>query len=321
MSVVVSSLTKYYGSTKAVDNISFSVNMGEVVGLLGPNGAGKTTIARMITGYLSPSSGVIEVNGRNVLTNTFEARKLVGYLPEDNPLYPDMDVVEYLEFIAHLQGVPAKMAPRRIKAVIETFDLQEVKHAEIGTLSKGFRQRVGIAQAMIHLPQVVILDEPTNGLDPNQILEFRQYVRQIGKEKAVILSTHTLSEVQAVCDRVIIMDKGRKLADARLADLALQYEGAQKFFVGLDLPDGYEVAKVEQHLKSIDGVVLVSPLAQLEQNEKTRGFYVESRKDGNMRRQLFQICVQQGWTLVHLYRGRVQIEDIFHRITTGQVRQ
>lgn len=319
MSVVVSALTKYYGTTKAVDNISFTVNMGEVVGLLGPNGAGKTTIARMITGYLTASSGSIDINGKNVGADTFEARKLVGYLPEDNPLYPDMDVVEYLEYIANLQGVPRKIAPRRIKSVIETFDLQDMKHIEIGHLSKGYRQRVGIAQAMIHLPQVVILDEPTNGLDPNQILEFRQYVRQIGKEKAVILSTHTLSEVQAVCDRVIIMDKGRKLADAALADLALQYEGAQKFFVGLDIPEGYDLTKAEQHLKKLDGVVLVSPLAQLEPNEKSRGFYIESRKDGNMRRQLFQLCVQQGWTLVHLHRGRVQIEDIFHRITTGQV--
>ncbi|MFN0158976.1 MAG: ATP-binding cassette domain-containing protein [Bacteroidota bacterium] len=317
MSVVVTSLTKYYGTTKAVDNLSFTVQPGQIVGLLGPNGAGKTTVARMITGFLTPSGGSVEVYGKNIQEDPDEVRKLIGYLPEDNPLYPDMDVIEYLEFIARLQNVPGKMIPRRIKAVVETFDLQGVKHFEIGRLSKGYRQRVGLAQAMLHLPQVLILDEPTNGLDPNQILEFRQHIRQVGKEKAVILSTHTLSEVQAVCDRVIIIDHGKKLADSSISDLTLQFEGMQKFFIGIDLPDPYDPERTERMLRTLEGVVLVSPLSQQEDGERTKGFYIEARREGNLRRQLFHLCVNEGWVLVHVHRGRVQIEDIFHRITTG----
>lgn len=317
MSVVVTALSKYYGNVKALDDLSFTAETGEIVGLLGPNGAGKTTVARLITGYLTPSGGTVEVNGKDVRKEPYEVRRMIGYLPEDNPLYPDMDVVEYLAFIAELQGVPGKMIPRRIKAVVETFDLQHVKHVEIATLSKGYRQRVGLAQAMLHLPQLLILDEPTNGLDPNQILEFRQYIRQIGREKTVILSTHTLSEVQAVCDRVVILDHGKKLADARLNELAVQFEGTQRFFLGLDMPENYDMELAEHYLKSIEGVVLVSPLSQQEENDKTRGYYVETRRDANIRKALFQLCVQNGWLIAHLHRGRIQIEDIFHRITTG----
>ncbi len=321
MAVVISSLTKFYGTTKAVDDLSFKVETGEIVGLLGPNGAGKTTVARIMTGYLSPSSGTVEINGKDVRKELFEARAMIGYLPEDNPLYPDMDVVEHMSFIAELHDVPRKIIPRRIKSLIETFNLQEVKHIEVARLSKGFRQRVGLAQAMLHLPQLLILDEPTNGLDPNQILEFRQYIRHIGREKTVILSTHTLSEVQAVCDRVIILDKGKKVADSPINDLAVQYEGTQKFFVGIDLPEGYDVERAEHLLKGLEGVLSVSPLSPQDEGEKTRGFFIESRRDGNLRKLLFQLCVQQGWILVHLHRGRVQIEDIFHRITTGQTSQ
>jgi ABC-2 type transport system ATP-binding protein len=320
MSVTVQGLTKYYGTTKAVDDLSFTVPTGQIVGLLGPNGAGKTTVVRMITGYLSPSSGSVEIHGKNVRDNLYEVRKMIGYLPEDNPLYHDMDVVEHLQFMAELNGVPHKMVPRRIKSLVESFNLQAVKHMEIGRLSKGFRQRVGLAQAMLHLPQLLILDEPTNGLDPNQILEFRQYIRQIGREKTVILSTHTLSEVQAVCDRVIILDHGRKVADALINELAVQFEGVQRFFVGLDLPAGTDAERVEHMLKTLDAVQGVSRLSQ-EEAEGTQAFFIEARRDGNLRKQLFQLCVQQGWVLAHLHRGRVQIEDVFHRITTGQVHQ
>lgn len=319
MSVALHALTKFYGTTKAVDSLSFRVDTGQIVGLLGPNGAGKTTVVRMMTGYLTPSSGTVEIGGKEVREHLFEVRRMIGYLPEDNPLYPDMDVVEHLQFMADLQDVPRKVAPRRIKSLVETFNLQSVKHMEIGKLSKGYRQRVGLAQAMLHLPQLLILDEPTNGLDPNQILEFRQYIRQIGREKTVILSTHTLSEVQAVCDRVIILDHGRKVADAPINDLAVQFEGTQRFFVGLDLPPGYDAERAEHLLKGLAAVIAVSRLSPEADDADTQGFFLEARREGNLRRDLFQLCVQQGWTLVHLHRGRVQIEDIFHRITTGQV--
>lgn len=321
MSVAVNALTKYYGPKKAVDSLSFTVETGQIVGLLGPNGAGKTTVVRMLTGYLTPSSGTITIGGKSVRDNLFDVRRMIGYLPEDNPLYHDMDVVEHLQFMADLQEVPRKIVPRRIKSLVETFNLQDVKNVEVGRLSKGFRQRVGLAQAMLHLPQLLILDEPTNGLDPNQILEFRQYIRHIGREKTVILSTHTLSEVQAVCDRVIIMDHGKKLADSPINDLAVQFEGTQRFFVGLDLPDGYDPERVEHLLKGLEGVLAVSLLSEQDDGERTRGFFLEARREGGLRKQLFQLCVQQGWVLAHLHRGRVQIEDVFHRITTGQAHQ
>jgi ABC-2 type transport system ATP-binding protein len=297
------------------------VPTGQIVGLLGPNGAGKTTVVRMITGYLTPSSGTVEIHGKSVRNNLFEVRRMIGYLPEDNPLYHDMDVIEHLHFMAELNDVPRKVIPRRIKALVETFNLQTVKNMEIGRLSKGYRQRVGLAQAMLHLPQLLILDEPTNGLDPNQILEFRQYIRQIGREKTVILSTHTLSEVQAVCDRVIIMNQGKKLADSLINELALQFEGTQRFFVGLDLPDGFDPERVEHMLRGVEGVLSVSRLSPEEGNEHTHGFFLEARREGNLRKLLFQLCVQQGWVLAHLHRGRVQIDDVFHRITTGQAHQ
>jgi ABC-2 type transport system ATP-binding protein len=316
MSIVVSGLTKYYGATRAVDNLSFSVRTGEIVGLLGPNGAGKTTVVRMLTGYLTPSSGTIEVHGKNVARDLFDVRRMIGYLPEDNPLYTDLDVVDHLRYVAELQGVPRKMIPRRIKSLVEAFALQSVTHVEVGELSKGYRQRVGLAAAMLHLPQVLLLDEPTNSLDPNQILEFRQALRQLGREKTIILSTHTLSEVQAVCDRVIILDKGHKLADSPINDLIVRFEGMQRFFVGVDLPPGVEAERAEQLLRALPGVQLVSTLNREE--EQTHAFYLEAQPDGNVRKEIFALCVRQGWTLVHLHRGRVQIDDIFHRITTGQ---
>lgn len=317
MSIVVSGLTKYYGATRAVDNVSFSVRTGEIVGLLGPNGAGKTTVVRMITGYLTPSSGTIEVHGKDVGRDLFDVRRMIGYLPEDNPLYTDLDVMDHLRYVAELQGVPRKMIPRRIRSLVEAFTLQSVTHMEVGRLSKGFRQRVGLAAAMLHLPQVLLLDEPTNSLDPNQILEFRQALRQLGREKTIILSTHTLSEVQAVCDRVIILDKGHKLADSPINDLAVRFEGMQRFFLGVDLPPGGDPDRAAQFLRALPGVQLVSPLTQQDE-EQTTGFYLEAVPEGNVRKEIFGLCVRQGWTLVHLHRGRVQIDDIFHRITTGQ---
>ncbi|MGA9115398.1 MAG: ATP-binding cassette domain-containing protein [Bacteroidota bacterium] len=317
MAITVKSVSKYYGPVRAVDNLSFRVQPGEVVGLLGPNGAGKTTVVRMITGFLSPSGGTVEVNGKDVRENPLEVRRLIGYLPEDNPLYPDMDVIEYLEYVARLHEVPRSMIARRVKGVLETFDLQEVRDREIRQLSKGYRQRVGIAQAMVHHPPILLLDEPTNALDPNQILEFRHYIRQLGKEKTIIISTHTLSEVQAVCDKVIIIDRGKKLADATIPELAMQFEGTFRYFFGVELPPGYEVARAEQYLREVEGVVLVTPLSHGDEGANTTGFYLETKRDASVRGRLFALCVQQGWPLIHLHRNRVQIDDIFHRITTG----
>jgi ABC-2 type transport system ATP-binding protein len=318
MSVVVRNLSKYFGPIKAVDGISFEVQPGEIIGLLGPNGAGKTTTVRIITGFLSPSDGVVEVNRLNVADHPFEVRRMIGYLPEDNPLYSDMDVIDYLEFIARLLDVPGNEVPGRVRAVVSAFALDDVKHLDIGQLSKGYRQRVGLAQAMIHDPQILVLDEPTNGLDPNQILAFRNYLRQVARDKVVILSTHTLPEVQALCNRVIIIDKGKILADSLISELQKKFQGGHKFFVGLDLPDGFTVDMVQRHLECLESVQVVLPLTQDEGGDKTKGFYIEAGRDINLRKQIFQLCFEHGWTLVHLHRGRVQIEDIFHQLTEGQ---
>ena len=195
MSISVSNLSKSYGDAKAVDNISFDVHSGEILGFLGPNGAGKTTTMRIVTCYLAPSSGSAKVEGRDIRTESYEVRKLVGYLPEQNPLYHDMNVLEYLQYAAQLQGVPKGDVSRRMKEMVDVCALGEMKHKDIGQLSKRFRQRVGLATAMIHDPKMLIMDEPTSGLDPNQIVEIRSLIRNIGKEKTVVLSTHILTEV------------------------------------------------------------------------------------------------------------------------------
>ncbi len=223
MSVKVENLTKVYGDQKAVDNISFSIKKGEIVGFLGPNGAGKSTTMKMITGYLPSTSGSAYVCDVNVQDNPLEIQKRIGYLPESNPLYMDMYVREYLEFLTGVHQLGDKSAIR-INEIIEQTGLQVEQHKKIGSLSKGYKQRVGIAQAMIHNPEVLILDEPTSGLDPNQIIEIRDLIKTFGKEKTVILSTHIMQEVEAMCDRVIIINKGNIVADDTLVNIQLNHK-------------------------------------------------------------------------------------------------
>ncbi|MEP5613674.1 MAG: ATP-binding cassette domain-containing protein, partial [Cyclobacteriaceae bacterium] len=213
MSVVVENLTKKYGAQKAVNDISFEINTGEVVGFLGPNGAGKSTTMKMITCFMAPTTGNVNVEGSSIHTDSETVRRKIGYLPENNPLYLDMPIVDYLRFSAEIQGVEKSEISSRISDMIERCGLTAEKHKNINELSKGYRQRVGLAQAMIHDPEVLILDEPTTGLDPNQIVEIRKLIKDLGKEKTVILSSHILSEVEATCDRILIINKGRIVAD------------------------------------------------------------------------------------------------------------
>ena len=217
MSIQVSSLTRMFGTQKAVDNVSFQLNRGEIVGFLGPNGAGKSTTMRMITGYLEPDSGTATVAGIDVKKQPLEAKKKIGYLPEANPLYYDMYVKEYLGFIADVHKIPNKK--QRITTIIDTVGLTVESRKRTGQLSKGYKQRVGLAAALLHDPEVLILDEPTTGLDPNQIVEIRDLIKQLGANKTVLFSTHILQEVDAICDRVIIISKGKIVADRPLADL------------------------------------------------------------------------------------------------------
>jgi ABC-2 type transport system ATP-binding protein len=313
MSILVNNLTKYYGNSKAVDDISFEVHSGEILGFLGPNGAGKTTTMRMITSYLSPSSGTIKVEGKEVQKDSLEVRKSIGYLPEQNPLYFDMNVLEYLEYAAQLQGVSKSLIPRRVKEMVDVCVLGEMKHKDIGQLSKGFRQRVGLAAAMIHNPKVLILDEPTSGLDPNQIVEIRKLISEIGKQKTVVLSTHILPEVQATCNRVIIINRGKIVADGPIEDLQRDLRGGEKVFLEIETSDTqlFDVLSVQiKAIPSISGVTL------LNDKNNVKKISIDTLQAVDIRKDLYRLCVSKGWTLLELHRQQTSLEDIFRELTS-----
>ncbi len=312
MSINVTNLTKMYGDIKAVNEISFDIHYGEIVGFLGPNGAGKTTTMRMITSYLTPNSGTIMVEGKDVKENSFEIRKLIGYLPENNPLYTDMNVLDYLEFSAKLQGVHKPSINRKVREMTGICGLSNVKHMDIGQLSKGYRQRVGLAQAMIHDPKILILDEPTSGLDPNQIVEIRNLIRQIGREKTVILSTHILPEVQATCNRVLIISHGKIVANGTPAELQSGFQGNERIFVEIETPDNYnfEMIKIRfSSLPSIHQILLV------EEREGIIKLKIEVEKGVDIRKLIFRHCIENNWNLLELHREQTSLEDVFHELT------
>ena len=312
MSIAVSNLSKFYGDAKAVDGISFEVGSGEILGFLGPNGAGKTTTMRIITCFLSPSSGSVKVEGKDIQTESLEVRRMVGYLPEQNPLYPDMNVLEYLEYTAQLQGVTKQQVAPRVREMVDVCALGEMRHKDIGQLSKGFRQRVGLAAAMIHDPQVLILDEPTSGLDPNQIIEIRGLIRELGKQKTVVLSTHILPEVQATCNRVIIINRGKIVADGPIEYLQRGLRGGEKILLEVEIPDGQSFDFVSSQLKQISTIQVVS---LMEEYDSTKKISVESSQGVDVRRELFHLCVQKGWTLLEFHRVQTSLEDIFRQLT------
>ncbi|SMC35703.1 ATP-binding cassette domain-containing protein [Moheibacter sediminis] len=226
MGIVISSLSKNYGNQKALDSISFSIKSGEVVGLLGPNGAGKSTLMKSVTGAIIPDGGEIKVNEFSVLNQPIQTKKLIGFLPENNPLYYEMYIREYLKFVGNIRNEKKE----RIEEVIKKVGLTPESHKKIGQLSKGYKQRVGLAQAILSNPEILILDEPTNGLDPNQILEIREVIREIGKEKTVILSTHIMQEVEALCSRVILLNKGKIVSDSPIEEFKGQYKNLEEAF-------------------------------------------------------------------------------------------
>ena len=233
--IKIENLTKYYGDLKAVDSVSFDIQKGEILGLLGPNGAGKTTIYRILTGYLSPTSGSIKVKDFNIQDNLIEIKKLIGYLPEAAPIYQDMLVFDYLNYVADIRGLAAEKKMAHLRDLADLCSLNEVMHFSINELSKGYRQRVGIAHALMGDPEILVLDEPTSGLDPNQIVETREIIRRIGKEKTIVFSTHILSEAEATCDRVVIINQGKKVADDTVASLKEAHKllSFEKIFLAL----------------------------------------------------------------------------------------
>ncbi len=300
MSVKVTHLSKLFATQRAVDDVSFEAHQGEVLGFLGPNGAGKTTTMKIITGYLPASSGQAEVCGFDVALHPMEARRRVGYLPEHNPLYRDMYVREYLTFTAGVHGVP--QAAKRVAAMIELTGLGSHRHKHINELSKGYRQRVGLAQAMLHDPEVLILDEPTSGLDPNQIVEIRQLIKDIGREKTVILSTHILGEVEAVCDRAIIINRGKLVADATIEELKRQFSGQSVVTVE------FAEAGDQKRLAAIPNVLSVKGL------DKNR-WQLHAAVDHDVRPDIFAFAVANKLTLLELHKETYSVEDVFQQLT------
>lgn len=311
--IKVDGLTKYYGPTLAVDSVSFEVQRGEVVGFLGPNGAGKTTTMRMITCYLQPTAGSVSIAGFDIHESPLEVRRRIGYLPENCPLYPEMNVLDYLRYIAELRQVHSGARDSSLRRMVEVTGLGDVAHKDIGELSKGYRQRVGLAQAMIHDPDILILDEPTSGLDPNQIIEIRQLIRDIGREKTIILSTHILPEVSATCGRVLIISNARLVASGTPDELASRASGGDVLSVVLKGPED----EVYETLRNADFIGSFRRLDNgPESDEGWLAFELQS-DSGDIRERVFRLVVEKNWSLRELRREQMSLEQVFTRITTA----
>ena len=309
MSIVVNNLSKRFGNQLAVDNISFEVKTGEILGFLGPNGAGKTTTMKIITCYMAQNNGDVKVNGLSILENKHEIKKQIGYLPENNPLYNDMPVLDYLQFVAELQNVPKEKISNRIAEMVITCGLDVEKHKKIDELSKGYKQRVGLAQAMIHDPEILILDEPTSGLDPNQIVEIRKLIKELGKQKTVILSTHILPEVEATCNRILIINNGKIVADGTADLLRKRAQGQEVLRV--QVAESRDKDEVFAALKKLQTVALVDF-----DNENQNTFIVNSNNDQSSCKEIFNMCVNKKWILTEMTPIETKLEDIFRELTT-----
>jgi ABC-2 type transport system ATP-binding protein len=306
MDIVIENLTKRFGNQKAVDNISLKVATGEILGFLGPNGAGKTTTLKIITSYIAADEGKVFIGGKSLYDDPQEIKKHIGYLPENNPLYQEMPVVDYLEFCARINNIEKDRVGRRVVEMIRMTGLNKEKHKKIGELSKGFRQRVGLAQAMIHDPEILLLDEPTSGLDPNQIAEIRKLIRELGREKTVILSTHILPEVEATCDRILIINKGKLVADGTAETLRKQAQGSDIIRVRIEDGDPNHIFKSLQSLRSVS-------LVDFADRQMNR-FDVHCKAD-DVKREIFRMCVDKNWVLTEMTPFETKLEDIFRELT------
>lgn len=302
MSVEIQHITKFFGKQKALDDVSFNIGTGEIVGLLGPNGAGKSTLMKIITGYLLPTSGDVIINGTNNLKDPIGIRQKIGYLPENNPLYSEMYIREFLEFIGRIYKIKGLLS-KRIDEIIRLTGLTPEQNKKINTLSKGYRQRVGLAQALIHNPDVLILDEPTSGLDPNQIRDIRDLISEAGQEKTIILSTHIMQEVEAICDRIIIIDKGQLVADETAANI-LSHSSAEIQTILLE----FDPNPAKEDLQKIPGVAKV---LQLKENK----WLLLSLPKEDIRPIVFQFAVNHKLTVLSLTEQEKSLEDIFQELT------
>ena len=306
--IKVENLTKRFGRHTAVAEAQFDVDKGEVVGFLGPNGAGKTTTIRMLTGFLPPSTGAASIDGLDVFRNSLEARRRIGYLPESVPLYHDMRVREYLKFRGQIKGLRGDRLRYRMDEVVDRCGLQSVRRKMIKTLSKGFRQRVGLADALIHEPPLLILDEPTNGLDPNQIRSIRGLIKQLGEDHTILLSTHILSEVEMICDKIIIIDGGRIMASDTPDNLIKQMRAAGRVTVELQ-------AEIGKASDALSGLAHIKKVSHEKSQDEWEHFsvLVESGTDG--RERIYNLCKEHGWPLRSLYRHDATLEDVFVELT------
>ncbi len=309
--IEVKDLVKTYGNVKALDGVTFAVQKGEIVGLLGPNGAGKTTTMRIITGYLRPDNGNAFVAGYDVIRYPIEVKRRIGYLPEDNPLYMDMRVVEYLEFIGEARGLYNSRLNDAIDRVVQIAGIAEVMKRLIGELSKGYRQRVGLAQALIHDPDILILDEPTSGLDPSQIVEIRGLIKKLGEEKTVIVSTHILPEVSATSSRVIIINKGKIVAQGTIDELERKAEGGETIYVVFK--DGQ--ADIEAKLSEAD---FIDKFQLVSRESDELKFAVKPKAGQDIREKLFNFAVTNNLKLLEIWRERATLEEVFLQLTTEE---
>ena len=308
--ITATRLTKAYGAFHAIEDVSFHIERGQTVGFLGPNGAGKTTTMRIITGFIPPTSGAATIGGYDVVENSREARKLVGYLPETVPLYTDMSVRGYLNFAGTLRAMNPKHLRRRIEDVVDVCGLGDYYHTYVGRLSKGYRQRVGIAQAILHEPQVLILDEPTIGIDPIQVVETRQLIKDLGRENTIVLSTHILPEVSMICDRVLIIHEGQIVAEDSPRTLAERLQGVERLAVEVQGP----ADQVATALRKVPGVVRVSYDEMGDRNI----FRLQLRKGADLRDDISHAIIDNGWGLLGLQQESMSLEEIFLKLTTSE---
>ena len=306
--IEVRELTKSYGTTVAVDNVTFDAHAGEVLGFLGPNGAGKTTTMRILTCYLSADAGTATVAGYDVFEESVEVRKHIGYLPESAPLYTDMGVIEYLNFMTQVRNIPKSQRKERIRTVIDTCGLDDVIQKDIGELSKGYRQRVGLAQSLIHDPPILILDEPTSGLDPNQISEIRNLIKNIGQEKLVLFSTHILPEVSATCSRILIINNGKIVANGTPEELSSQAKGEE--IVHITIRGTQET--IETQLNELE---FVSQWNQVGTDNGTVTYQINAAHGSDAAEALFHVVVENGWSLTELRQESLDLEDVFRNLT------
>lgn len=310
--ITVENLTKRYANTKtAIDGMSFTVEKGEILGFLGPNGAGKTTTMRIITGYMPASEGTVRVDGFDVFEKPLEVRRRIGYLPENPPLYTEMTVAGYLRFVAKIKGVQTSNLKSEVTRVMDKVNIGDVCDRVIAKLSKGYKQRVGIAQALLNDPPVLILDEPTIGLDPKQIQEVRELIKELSGKHTMVLSTHILPEVEQTCNRVIIIDKGKIVAVDTPQNLRNQVQGADRISLEVEGP----AAEVAAKISAISGVANIKTVVEVD--GRTR-FQVESNTQGDIRRALAEAVVQSGWGLLELHASKMSLEDIFIKLTTAE---